>query len=73
MTISEKYDFSSLNSADRLTLIGELWDSVEEQNVVIPPWHLDALEKISALEAAGEVTYSSWEDVKKRLVSKYDL
>jgi len=73
MTISENYDFSSLNPSDKLTLIGELWDSVGEQNIVILQWHLDALEKISALEAAGEVTYSSWEDVKKRLVSKYDL
>ncbi len=73
MTISERFDFSGLTPADRLTLIGELWDSVDEQNVVIPQWHLDALEKINALEEAGEVTYSSWEDVKKRLVSKYDL
>jgi hypothetical protein len=73
MTISENYDFSSLNSSDKLTLIGELWDSVEQEKIVTPQWHLEELEKISALEATGEVTYSSWEDVKKRIVSKYDL
>ena len=67
--ITSQYDFSGLNR-DEKGLLGEY---LRMEAVNVPQWHIDELEKIDALDRAGKITYSSWEDVKKRIVSKYAL
>jgi putative addiction module component (TIGR02574 family) len=56
-----------LDAAERLRLIGEIWDSIEPGSVEIPEWHKEILDaRLKAMEenpGAG----SSWEEVKARL------
>lgn len=62
--ISERFDFSSLNSADRLTLIGELWDSVEE-TVSNSPLTNEQMTEVNRRLVAyrnGEMGGMSWEE-----------
>ena len=69
-TISERFDFSQLNAAERLSLIGELWDSLSEDEISIPEWHKQELDRIQKLDDSGKLSYSTWDEVKMRIFSR---
>jgi putative addiction module component (TIGR02574 family) len=63
------FDFSHLTPAERILLAEDLWDSVAAQDDVPPLTPAQEAELHHRLAAAdrGEMSYSSWLDVKRRL------
>ncbi len=63
------FDFSHLSPADRILLAEDLWDSVTAEQDAPPLTPAQEQELRSRLAASdrGEMTYSSWQDVKRRL------
>jgi putative addiction module component (TIGR02574 family) len=62
------FDFSHLSPAERILLAEDLWDSVAQQDVPsLTPAQEEELRQRLAAADRGEMTYSSWLDVKRRL------
>jgi putative addiction module component (TIGR02574 family) len=62
-------DFRRLSVAERIQLVEEIWDSIVEENAVLPPTAAQCAEldrRLSALEA-GAPPGNTWETIKKRL------
>ena len=66
---SRPIDYSHLSPAERILLAEELWDSVAAEQDVPPlsPEQQAELQHRLAIADRGEMTYSSWQDVKRRL------
>ena len=67
---SHPFDFSRLTPAERILLAEDLWDSVTAEQDVPPltPAQQEELQRRLAAADRGEMTYSSWQDVKRRLL-----
>jgi putative addiction module component (TIGR02574 family) len=67
---SRPFDFSHLTAAERILLAEDLWDSVtaEQEAPPLNPAQQEELQRRLAAADRGEVTYSSWLDVKRRLL-----
>lgn len=67
---SRPFDFSHLSPAERIRLAEDLWDSVSAEQDVPPlsPEQQEELQRRLAIADRGEMTYSSWQDVKRRLL-----
>jgi putative addiction module component (TIGR02574 family) len=67
---SRPFDFSQLTPAERILLAEDLWDSVAAEQLAPPLTTAQQEELERRLVAAdrGEMTYSSWQDVKGRLL-----
>jgi len=61
-----------LTVEQRLDLIGELWDSIPDSldELPIPEWHREELERRLAAADADPDAAIPWEEVKKRLREK---
>jgi len=60
-------DFKQLSVSERLQLVEELWDSIDDEQIPIPEWHLKELERrLADLEAHPEASIP-WEEVRERL------
>ncbi|MCC6590603.1 MAG: addiction module protein [Bryobacterales bacterium] len=62
-----------LSDAEKLQLVQDLWDDLaaSPQSVPVHQWQIDELERRKAnLERAPESAVS-WEDVKRRIRSRY--
>ena len=67
---SRPFDFSHLSPAERILLAEDLWDSVTDEQDA-PPLTSAQMEELHRRLAAadrGEMTYSPWPDVKRRLL-----
>ena len=64
------FDFSQLTVAQRIQLVQDIWDSVAEEAQAIPltPAQQQELERRLAAADRGEMTYSAWDEVKRRLL-----
>jgi putative addiction module component (TIGR02574 family) len=62
-------DISSLTPAERIMLAEELWDSLASDHDPLPltPAQGEELDRRLAAADRGELSYSSWADVKGRL------
>jgi putative addiction module component (TIGR02574 family) len=67
---SRPFDFSHLSPAERILLAEDLWDSVtaEQDAPPLTPEQHAELERRIAVADRGEMTYSSWAEVKRRLL-----
>jgi putative addiction module component (TIGR02574 family) len=67
---SHPFDFSLLSPAERILLAEDLWDSVaQEQDAPdLTPAQKEELHRRLAAADRGEMTYSPWQDVKRRLL-----
>jgi putative addiction module component (TIGR02574 family) len=65
-------DITNLTPAERILLVQELWDSLAPAQASQPLTQAQQQEIERRLAAAdrGEVSYSSWEDVKNRVLLK---
>lgn len=63
-------DLSALSPAERILLAEDLWDSVTSEQDAPPLTPEQKQELQCRLDAAdrGETSYSSWQDVKHRLL-----
>jgi putative addiction module component (TIGR02574 family) len=60
-----------LSVADRLELIGQIWDTLPpDAEIPIPDWHIRELEKRLAAADADPGAAIPWETVKARLTGK---
>ena len=61
-----------LSVAERLDLIGELWDSIPDslEELPIPDWHREELERRLAAADADPGGAIPWEEVRERLRKK---
>lgn len=61
-----------LTVEQRLELIGELWDSIPDSldELPVPDWHLQELERRLAAADAEPDTAIPWAEVKRRLREK---
>jgi len=67
---SYPFDFSHLSPAERILLAEDLWDSVtaEQDAPPLTPEQQEELQRRLDAADRGETTYSSWQDVKRRLL-----
>jgi putative addiction module component (TIGR02574 family) len=63
-----KIDYSHLSAAERLALIGELWDSLGTDDVPIDPALQAELARRASASAAAPGTGKPWSDVRDRLL-----
>jgi putative addiction module component (TIGR02574 family) len=63
-------DIARLTPAERILLAEELWDSVAVTQAAppLPPAQREELERRLAAADRGEMEYSSWAEVKRRLL-----
>lgn len=54
---------------DRLDLIARLWDSIPDDAMAVPDWHIDELKRRLAAADADPQAAVPWEQVKARLRS----
>lgn len=66
---SRPFDFSHLSPAERILLAEDLWDSVAVQAAPpLSPTQEEELRQRLAAADRGEMTYTSWLDIKRRLI-----
>jgi putative addiction module component (TIGR02574 family) len=63
-------DITRLTPAERILLVQELWDSLApaQESQPLTPAQQQEIERRLAAADRGEITYSSWEDVKRRVL-----
>jgi len=68
-----KPEIEALSIDERLALIDDLWDSVDDTlDALAPPaWHLDVLDEILDEEERDPQPTVSWEEVRTELVEKW--
>jgi putative addiction module component (TIGR02574 family) len=68
----EKLDIKSLDTSERLELIGLLWDSITDADprASIPEWHLREIASRRAAAVANPSAGTEWEIVKARLIGQ---
>ncbi len=61
-----------LTPAEKLQLVGELWDDLtaNEDRLPIPTWHEELLAEDQARYAANPAEGSSWAEVNARILGK---
>ena len=62
-----------LSPAEKLQLVEDLWDSLAATPDAVPvhDWHKEELERAKAEFMKNPDSGSSWEEVKRRLLSRY--
>jgi putative addiction module component (TIGR02574 family) len=65
-------DISRLTPAERIQLAEDLWDSLADDAEALPltPAQREELDRRLAAADRGEVSYSTWPEVKSRLLHK---
>ena len=72
MRVADIPQLRSLSVADKLQLVGELWDEIilQPENLPIPEWHVRELERDSAAYRTEPGEGRSWEEVKARILRR---
>ena len=60
-------DFSHLSVSERLQLVEDLWDSIDDEQIPIPDWHRQELDRRLAEYRASPEAGIPWEEVRDRL------
>jgi putative addiction module component (TIGR02574 family) len=63
----EQYNFAHLSAPERILLAQTLWDSVHDEALALTDAQKEELDRRIAMDDAGLIEYSPWEEVKKRL------
>jgi putative addiction module component (TIGR02574 family) len=66
-------ELSNLTIPERLSLIEEIWDSIDKESIQIPDSHKQELDRRLERHEKGEKTFGNWEDIKKDLNSMRKL
>ena len=66
--MSNELPLDSMSNIEKLKVIEPVWSSLSDPSKLpVPDWHREILAEQRRRLESGEVTFSSWEDVKKRL------
>ncbi len=60
-------DFSQLSVSERLQLVEDLWDSIDDEQIPMPDWHRKELARRLADYRASPEAGIPWETVRARL------
>lgn len=60
-------DILKLSTAERLLLVEKIWDSIATDTPEMTNAQREEMERRYALYKKGEMTFTSWDDVKKSL------
>ena len=66
----QKIDISQLTPAERLALIEELWDSLQDSDVPVTPSHAQELDRREALRRQNPGRGRPWRDVLDEIQQK---
>jgi putative addiction module component (TIGR02574 family) len=66
----EQFGLDRLPPDDRLTLVGLLWDSLEEGTFTPPEWHLREVERRLAAADADPSAAILWDEFKARWLAQ---
>jgi hypothetical protein len=63
--------FEQLTKVQQIDYVQQLWDLIvdSEGELPVPDWHLEEVQR--RVDSQGDVSRSSWDDVKQRLMGKY--
>ena len=61
-----------LPAEEKLHIIGELWDSLSNQEMPIPQWQIDEIERRAEAHKQNPGAVSSWKEVKERILRRND-
>ena len=70
MTTLTRNEISLLSAPERLTLIGDLWDSLDDGELPLPPTQRREIERRLASFDQDRVAAVSWEQLKAELASR---
>lgn len=58
--------------SEKLQIMEELWSDLccNQDQIPIPEWHKDLLDKRAELVKQGKATFVDWESAKKRIAAK---
>ena len=61
-----------LKVSEKLQIMEELWSDLccNQDQIPIPKWHKDILDKREELVKQGKATFVDWESAKKRIAAK---
>ena len=59
-----------LSPAEKILLVEKVWDSLKPDEITIPESHIAETRRRLEAIRKGEVSLSSWEDVRKRIRSR---
>jgi putative addiction module component (TIGR02574 family) len=62
----EQFGLSNFSSADRMELVGLLWDSLEETERRTPEWHLQVIAQRVAEANANPTAGILWSEFKEK-------
>jgi putative addiction module component (TIGR02574 family) len=70
--MTDEIDITRLSPAERILLAEDLWDSLAagQEPPPLTPAQFEELERRLAAADRGEMSYSSWDDIKLRLLRK---
>jgi len=60
-------DFSQLSLSERLQLVEDLWDSIDDEQIPMPDWHRKELERRLADYRKNPEAGVPWGEVRARL------
>ena len=65
----KRTEIDMMSDAEKILLVEQIWDSINKQTIVLSPAHKAELDRRLAMHERGETRYSSWEDVKQRILN----
>ena len=62
-----------LSCAERLQLVGDLWDSIakEADQIPVPDWQIEEVERIRIKAEQDPQSLESWDAVRERIVKNH--
>lgn len=64
-------ELANLTPEEKLDLIGQLWDSLSEEDVPVRQSHIDEVERRAARLAANPELGLTWDEVKRRVRARH--
>jgi putative addiction module component (TIGR02574 family) len=73
MATLSKSDIAAMSLEERLTLIDDLWDSIDgsEDEIPSPDWHKEVLDRRLAAAEASPGDTIPWEELRAELARKW--
>ena len=65
-----RHEISQLTTAERLSLIGDLWDSLADVDLTLPPAQAQELESRLDSFAADQSSAISWDELRAELANR---
>ena len=65
-----RHEISQLTTAERLSLIGDLWDSLDDIDLTLPPAQAHELQNRLDSFAADQLSAISWDELRAELANR---